>query len=363
MYERGDTRGARQLILAGLAIAGLAGCGGDAIGEVSPASDAKARSDARSGRGAGEQKLLLTGELRAVNSRDLMVPRVPGWRTTIRWMPDDGVRIAAGERVLELDNSSYVSELEEAKLAVVSAGSALVRARADAATAHAEKEFAVRKAALELRKAKLEADIPEKLLSVREYQERQLERERKETALEKATEDLSAQSAEAAAEEANLDLDLEKALREREGAEFGIQTMSLTAPRDGMVLVADHPWEKRKLRIGDTVFVGWSVASLPDLSSMRVEARLFDVDDGLVEVGMKAEVVLDGHPGITYDATVVEIPSLADVTEANSLRRAFKILLDIETTDTDRMRPGMSAKVVITTSRRIASSTADGEGA
>ena len=47
-------------------------------------------------------------------------------------------------------------------------------------------------------------------------------------------------------------------------------------------LTGDHPWEGRKLQEGDTVWVGMTVASLPDLDSMIVEASLSDVDDGRI---------------------------------------------------------------------------------
>ena len=35
-----------------------------------------------------------------------------------------------------------------------------------------------------------------------------------------------------------------------------------SAPRAGMVLIGDHPWEGRKMRVGDNVWVGMAVASL-----------------------------------------------------------------------------------------------------
>ena len=43
-----------------------------------------------------------------------------------------------------------------------------------------------------------------------------------------------------------------------------------------------------KVQVGDTMFAGWPVLSIPDLTDMRVQALLPDVDDGTLHVGMKA---------------------------------------------------------------------------
>ena len=57
----------------------------------------------------------------------------------------------------------------------------------------------------------------------------------------------------------------------------------LNAPRDGIIVIGEHPWEGRKFHVGDTVQPGWTIVSLPDLSAgMEVRAELSDVDDGRV---------------------------------------------------------------------------------
>ena len=83
----------------------------------------------------------------------------------------------------------------------------------------------------------------------------------------------------ARSDRANLVLNLEKARRELQTAENAINALTLRAPRDGIVVLKDHPWEGRKLKEGDGVFVGLTLALIPDPASMQVTASLADVDD------------------------------------------------------------------------------------
>ncbi|HEX3128517.1 MAG TPA: hypothetical protein VH394_14395, partial [Thermoanaerobaculia bacterium] len=65
-------------------------------------------------RGALRPRLLLTGELAAARALELKVPQTGGGpQLQIRWMERDGTPVRAGQRVVDLDNSSFTSDLEE----------------------------------------------------------------------------------------------------------------------------------------------------------------------------------------------------------------------------------------------------------
>ena len=57
--------------------------------------------------GTLQRRLLLTGELQAVDSEKIHVPRTPTWRMPIRWMEEDGALVTLGQKVLELDNVQF----------------------------------------------------------------------------------------------------------------------------------------------------------------------------------------------------------------------------------------------------------------
>src|SRR5688572_33331410 len=68
-----------------------------------------------------EDTFLLTGELQAVRSEELTVPRLEGGRVQVKWVAEDGAEVQAGETVVELDNTQVAQSLEEKRLRLTQA--------------------------------------------------------------------------------------------------------------------------------------------------------------------------------------------------------------------------------------------------
>lgn len=303
-------------------------------------------------RGELERRVLLSGSLEAERAIHLVVPRTPTWQVELRWLAEDGAAVRAGDRVVELDSSQFVADLEEKEISLAERRSELERQRAQLTSQTREKEFEVGRRRAELEKAEIEARLPEGIVPRETLAERRLDLDKARIELAKAEADLEAHRRGAAADLEVLEIEIRKARREIEAARRAITELTLEAPEDGMFLVGSHPWEDRKLQAGDTVWVGLTVATLPDLSSLMVDARLPDVDDGSVTPGMPAEVVLDTYPGETFPGTVRELAPVAQDEEGDSLRRFFRAAVDLERTDPERMIPGMSARVEVIAERR-----------
>jgi multidrug efflux pump subunit AcrA (membrane-fusion protein) len=334
--------GPRSIALIGLLAAASGGCGSaPPAGAAAPPG----QGDPTVRRGAFQARVLLTGELEAVRSDTITVPRTPAWQVTIRWMAEDGSRVRAGEPVLELDNSQFSGDLEQKRLAASRAQNELASKQADVATTVARQEFEVEKRRNELERARLDAAIPEKLRSRREHQDSQLALARAEHEQAKALELLASTRRSSAAEVAELEVALERARDEIRAAREAIGALTLRAPRDGILVVAEHEDEGRKLQVGDMVWVGLPVLAIPDLSAMNVVGRLIDVDDGSVAVGMPVRCTVDAYPDRTHDGEIVEIAPIAREQGGRSLRRAFRVLVRLADSDPERMRPGMSVRI------------------
>src|SRR5262249_21709901 len=198
-------------------------------------------------------------------------------------------------------------------------------------------------------KAKLDADVPKDVLSVREYEDRQIKFKRATVELHKSRDVLRSQLNAAKSDRANLALNLEKARRELATAEDAINALILRGPRDGTVVLKDHPWEGRRLKEGDPVFVGLGLVLLPDPTSIRVTAALADVDDRKIAVAMPATVILDAYPSTSYTGRISWISAVAQESTTNrqSLRRTFRVAVQLDRIDLARMRPGLSARVIV----------------
>jgi HlyD family secretion protein len=296
-------------------------------------------------RGTFSSDVLLSGELEAARGDFLTVPELPAWQTAIKWLADDGAAVKAGEPVVELDNTSLTSELESKRRTAMQHRQQLTQTEAEWQADLEEKQLDAEKKRSDLDKAKIEAAVPADIVSARSYEEKQTAVRRATTEYEKALDVLASRRTAIEAERRNLMLQLEKAQREIAIAEQAITALVLRAPKDGIVVVRDHPWEGRKFQTGDSVFIGLQIAMLPDLSSMRVKAALADVDDGRIAVRMPVTVTLDGFPDLQFTGRIDSISAIAQESRRQSLRRHFDVLIALDRLDPERMRPGLSARV------------------
>jgi HlyD family secretion protein len=307
-------------------------------------ADAKAL---RVRRGTFASDVVITGELRAARGEELAVPRLPQWQTTIKWIAPDGADIKQGERVVELDNSAFSANLDAKRHAVAQAQQELQQKEAEWNADTLDKQLDVERKRADYDKTKLDAAVPQEIVSARDFNDRQIKFKRAQVELAKAIDVLKSQRTSVKADRDNLLLSLQKAQRELTIDERAIDELILRAPRNGIVVVRDHPWEGRRLQEGDAVFVGFPLAQLPEMASLQVEADLADVDDGRIGAGMPATIVLDAYPNMSFPGRVASISAVAQESSRTSLRRAFHVIVALDRLDAARMRPGLSSRVVV----------------
>ena len=298
-------------------------------------------------RGAFDSRLVLTGELVAENAVQLVVPNANIWPLQVRWLAEDGADVLAGEMIVEFDNSQLVSNLEQLEQTSIEARNGLASLRAEVQSQELEASLTVAQKKAQLETAQIDASVPEGLLAKKEYEERRLALRRIELEFEQVEEALELQKIVSRARVQKQRVALDKAVAAENQAREGIELLALRAPRDGVLLVGENRWEGRPFQAGDASRPGSTIASLPELSSMIVEAWLYDVDDGVVEVGTPVTATVDAFPGKRWDGRVVAIGSVAGEMSFRSLRRAFRVHIQLDDLDVAEMRPGMSVKAVL----------------
>jgi multidrug efflux pump subunit AcrA (membrane-fusion protein) len=204
-------------------------------------------------------RVLVTGSLQATNSAELRVPRTSSWELPIRWMAEDGAAIAKDARALEFDTSTFMKNLAERRLQYLDAVIVFRSFENLSALELAGKDFELETHRILLAKAKIQANVPADLLAARTAQERQLELKRAEAMVAKAEKELVSARAASSLERKVKQIELDKARSTIEDAEKAITELTLLAPRDGTVVIGEHPWMGRKFQIGDSVQPGWSI--------------------------------------------------------------------------------------------------------
>jgi HlyD family secretion protein len=128
--------------------------------------------------------------------------------------------------------------------------------------------------------------------------------------------------------------------------------MVLRAPRAGIAVAAENRREGRKFQVGDSTWDGAEIMLIPDLSVMVVETLMSDVDDGKVTPGMRVLCTLDAYPERQIPGHVRTVTPVAQWLNMRSEQRFFRIIVDLQETDAEIMRPGMSVKVEVVTAVR-----------
>lgn len=310
-------------------------------------SESAPEQDLRVRRGDFRSEVVLSGELEAARGELLSVPPLPSWQTAIKWLAEDGALVKAGDPVAELDNSALTTDLDTKRQTAMQATQELQQRESEWAADLEQKELEVEQKKAALDKALLDARLPKELLSVRKFEEYQNTLRRTTTEHEKAVDSLRARRTAVTAERENLLLNIAKTQRAIQIAESAINALVLRAPKEGIVVIKDHQWEGRKLQSGDPVWVGFPIALIPDLSTIRVNAALADVDDGKIARGMPVVVTLDGYPDMQFTGKIAAISAVAQESRRASLRRHFEVLVALDRLDPARMRPGLSARIVV----------------
>ncbi len=116
-------------------------------------------------------------------------------------------------------------------------------------------------------------------------------------------------------------------------------------PIAGFLVLQEIPLEngKRRPQVGDSVWSGVPIATVPDLSSVQVTAQVREVDLHRIGVGQAARVSIEAYPDLALAGRIGHIGSLAE-SQADSPWKFFPVTLTLEGTD-ERLRPGMSARV------------------
>ena len=144
-------------------------------------------------------------------------------------------------------------------------------------------------------------------------------------------------------------------MRNMDRARGYLGKMVLRAPNDGVVNVMPNyrtpgSWGQSPppFKEGDRVSTGNAIAEIPDLSQMRVDLKLDEVDRGKMEIGQKVHVRVDAIPEKEFEATLDWISPIAQVNfrGMGATEKTFPARATLTSVE-PRLRPGMSASVEI----------------
>jgi HlyD family secretion protein len=292
--------------------------------------------------------ILITGELQAIRSLEVTAPITRATSSnSITFMADEGANIRQGEKLIEFDNASLVSQITDQQRMVEEAALTIEKTKVDQEASRCDQLNSVAQAEGQLKIAKLNADIPKDLLPTNTYLKYQNDFEKAKLNLAKAKDSLANFESNY---EAQIKLqEIAKAQREivLKRMQNDLAVLSVNAPQDGVVIYGDNWASNRKYQIGDMAFPGMSIMTLPDLSAMQVVGYVYDTELQYLSPGMACDIFLDAAPGKSYRGKIQSLTSVATRKGFVTTQKVFKAVMPLDSVDAATMKPGMSARAEI----------------
>jgi len=293
------------------------------------------------------QPQLLSGEIAARNSQVFVAPQADNWMVQIAWMVEEGARVAVGEPVVQYETASITATLEqlEATLRRVKAESRRNNLIQDLALLEAEHRHRI--AQLNLRKTRLDADIPRELLSELQHEQYQLALTQASNAYQEAEKALATQREDVVAEKQRSELEITSAENELERIQVMLSTMTQYSQRAGTAMYVDHPWTGQKIREGDSIQRGFSVLEIPSTDDLHIKAWLNEVDVAHLQEGEAVKISFDAKPKLQLVGQVARIGNQAEPKNFWGESGYIEVLIDFEHTSAHGLLPGMSVMVEV----------------
>jgi HlyD family secretion protein len=292
------------------------------------------------------KEIVLTGELKARNSTMLSAPRIQSsFSNTVTYLAPEGSMVKKGERIVEFDDSSLLSQKSEAERTLDEAMLNIQKKKADLEAERCDLLNSLSQAESSLKQDELYGRISKDLLPANTYQKYQLNVTKSKLALQKAREQMDNFEKSYTSQMALVEINRSQAEINLKKIESDMQLLKIDAPQDGILIYGDNWASNRKVQTGDSIFPGMEVASLPDLSSMQVLGFVYDTEYSNLSPGQRCRVRFDALPGYEVGGVIESLTSVAGRKNFASDQKVFQTVVRLDRVDVDMLKPGMTAQV------------------
>jgi HlyD family secretion protein len=292
------------------------------------------------------------GELAAAQSVQIVAPvRITDLQ--IVWLAPTGSTVAAGETVLRFDPSTARQAVNEHTASLRQAQANLEQQVAQSHITAEGDKLDLAKAEYDLEKAQLAAS-QQGILSDIQGEENKIDARvaAEKLNVEKATIELHKKSDEAKL--ASLTRLRDQEQNELDIANHQVELMEVKSPRNGVITYLSNTTQgwmnAQPYKVGDHAFPGAVIAEVPDLSTLRMEAKVEEVDRGQITLGDAGLVHIDAFPEKTFTGKLSGVSPLTEQNFEWPPTRNFRAYVALDVPGT-QLRPGMNSSADIIVAR------------
>jgi len=282
------------------------------------------------------------GELEAINSINIISPNI-SWRygnLKITQIVKDGTEVHVGDTLVVFDPTEVRKSIVEAEARLEMSLAELermeVQHESDMEELRADME--VTRLSYEISKIRFESAAYESDVKKKEIE---LNLDRAAIALDRAQEQidnrLKIQKEEIKQKKLSINQD-----RNRLAEAFEtLDKMHLISPSSGIAIINQNWTTGSKFQVGDQCWSGFPLIQLPDLSALRANVKINEVDIAKIDTGLPVEIKPDAFSESTFEGEVHKIANLAVNKDNKSKVKVFPVEINIRGND-EKLLPGLT---------------------
>ncbi len=300
-------------------------------------------------KGVFMEEITDQGTVEAVNSISVSAPTI-SYRygaLKIAKIGEDGEEVEKGDTILIFDPS-------EIKRSIIQAEQQLEIARAEYEKLKSTQQSEIEDLEADLELAKISQEISKINFETSVYEpeatkkEIKLKLESATIALDRAKEQIENKKIIHKEDLIQKSLIIKQLTSTLADANSSMNSLFVVSPAKGIIIKESNWMTNQKWVVGEQPYSGSKVIELPDLSAMRAEVKINEVDISKIMPGQRVEIRPDAYSDSIYEAKVESVANLAQNKDYKSKIKIFPVQISISG-HSKKLLPGLtvSCKIII----------------
>lgn len=282
------------------------------------------------------------GEIEAVNSTNISAPSI-SWRygnLKITQIVKDGTEVKTGDTLVVFDPS-------EVRKGVVDAESRLQMNLAELEKLQAQQQSDLEGLQSDYKSTSLSQEIAKIRFESAGYEaeikkkEIKLNLEKSNIALARAKEQIDNKIKIQKEEIKQKKLSIDQDKSRLEEANKTTKMLYLISPSPGIAIISRNWSSGNKFQIGDQCWAGFPLIQLPDLSVLRANVKINEVDISKISKGQRVEIKPDAFSDSVFTGEVTSVANLAINKDNKSKIKVFPVEIRMKETN-EKLLPGLN---------------------
>ncbi|MDG0968320.1 MAG: HlyD family efflux transporter periplasmic adaptor subunit [Porticoccaceae bacterium] len=252
-----------------------------------------------------------------------------------------------GDLVVVFEGGTIQTKIDNDTLSLIIADEELERILSNNKQSALEANYNQKRTALLLEKSRIDASTSEKHLSKYDYEKYQLEFEKASLANTRAMEALVQVKIANEVRVKKQQFTIKQYQDQLNYNRNQLKKLSGYAQRSGPILYSEHPWNGEKVFVGMTAQPGWTIAKIPSMSRLYIEAWVHEIDYKKISVEDSATLIFDAHPHVHLSARLSKLSTQPEERKEWGNDVYYRSVFSFEQPSKLNLLPGMSAQLTL----------------